>query len=128
MGNPHTRRIATVCAAEAIRVAQALGHPLEPILHMPPSLWLAAANGEPGAVAELEDGWTRWMARSRAPHYGSIGQDLATGRRIEKQVAHFNRCARWVRGRNYRGVHVAPLGFYLPCSIADARARNKRQA
>ena len=83
MQNADTRRLATRCAAEAIRVAQALGHPLEPILRMPAPLWLAAADGVPAATAELEAGWTRWMERSREPHYGSIGQDLAKGRRTE---------------------------------------------
>ena len=78
-----TRKLAIRCAGEAIRVAQALGHPLEPILRMPPRLWLAASDGEPAALAELEAGWTRWMERSREPHYGSIGQDLANGRRTE---------------------------------------------
>ncbi len=82
-GNPDTRRLAIRCGAEAIRVAQALGHPLEPILRMPPRLWLAASDGESEALAELEAGWTRWMERSREPHYGSIGQDLAHGRRTE---------------------------------------------
>jgi 2-dehydropantoate 2-reductase len=83
MRNAGTRRLATRCAAEAIRIAQALGHPLEPILRMPAPLWLAAADGAPAAEAELEAGWTRWMERSHEPHYGSIGQDLAKGRRTE---------------------------------------------
>jgi 2-dehydropantoate 2-reductase len=81
--NPPARKLAIRCAAEAIRVAQALGHPLEPILRMPPRLWLAAADGEPAAVAELEAGWARWMERSREPHPGSIGLDLNQGRRTE---------------------------------------------
>ncbi|HEX2826217.1 MAG TPA: 2-dehydropantoate 2-reductase [Burkholderiales bacterium] len=83
MKNTATRRLAIRCAGEAIRVAQALGHPLEPILRMPASLWLAAARNEKPALAELEAGWIKWMERSKEPHYGSIGQDLSKGRRTE---------------------------------------------
>jgi 2-dehydropantoate 2-reductase len=83
MKNTATRRLAIRCAGEAIRVAQALGHPLEPILRMPASLWLAASRNEKSALAELEAGWIKWMERSKEPHYGSIGQDLAKGRRTE---------------------------------------------
>ena len=83
MKNRGTRRLAIRCAGEAIGVAHALGHELEPILRMPPSLWLAAAAGDAAALAELEAGWVKWMERSHEPHYGSIGQDLAKGRRTE---------------------------------------------
>ena len=83
MQNPETRRLAIKCAGEAIRVAQALGHDLEPILRMPPPLWCAAADGEVAALQEIEAGWAKWMERSREPHYGSVGQDLAKGRRTE---------------------------------------------
>jgi 2-dehydropantoate 2-reductase len=83
MQNTGTRRLAIRCAGEAISVAHALGHKLEPILRMPPALWLAASKGEAAALAELEAGWIKWMERSKEPHYGSIGQDLAKGRRTE---------------------------------------------
>ena len=83
MQNPQTRRLAIRCAGEAIRVAQALGHDLEPILRMPPELWCAAADGEAAALTELEAGWIKWMERSKEPHYGSVGHDLAKGRRTE---------------------------------------------
>lgn len=83
MQDPATRKLATRCAAEAIAVALALGHPLEPILRMPAELWLRAAHGEQAAASELELGWKHWMERSKEPHYGSIGQDMAKGRRTE---------------------------------------------
>lgn len=83
MQNLPTRRLAIQCAGEAIRVAQALGHDLEPILRMPSALWCAAADGEAAALAEIDAGWTKWMERSRVPHYGSVGHDLAKGRRTE---------------------------------------------
>lgn len=83
MQNTGTRRLAIRCAGEAISVAHALGHQLEPILRMPPQLWLSASRGDAPALAELEAGWIKWMERSREPHYGSIGQDLAKGRRTE---------------------------------------------
>ncbi len=83
MRDESTRRLAIKCAAEAIAVAHAMGHELEPILRMPPALWEAAAAGNPASLDELEAGWQKWMERSREPHYGSIGQDLAKGRRTE---------------------------------------------
>lgn len=81
--DPGMRRLAIRCAGEAIAVAQALGHDLEPILRMPPALWSAAAAGDAGALAQVESGWAAWMERSKAPHPGSVGQDLARGRRTE---------------------------------------------
>lgn len=83
MQNPQTRSLAIRCAGEAIRVAQALGHDLEPILRMAPSLWCAAADGDAKALTELDAGWVKWMERSKEPHFGSIGHDLAHGRRTE---------------------------------------------
>lgn len=83
MRTKSTRRLAIRCAGEAIAVAQALGHDLEPILRMPPALWRAAAEGGADALRQIEDGWTRWMERSREPHFGSIGHDLAHRRRTE---------------------------------------------
>lgn len=83
MQNPQTRRLAIKCAGEAIRVAQALGHELEPILRMPPALWCGAADGEAVALKEIEAGWLTWMERSKEPHPGSVGHDLAKGRRTE---------------------------------------------
>jgi 2-dehydropantoate 2-reductase len=83
MRDPSTRGLAVRCAAEAIAVAHALGHPLEPILRMRPALWLSAAAGDAAACSELDAGWERWMQRSKEPHYGSIGQDLDKGRRTE---------------------------------------------
>ena len=83
MKNTGTRRLAIRCAGEAISVAQALGHQIEPILRMPAKRWLAAAHGDVNALKEIEAGWITWMERSKEPHYGSIGQDLAKGRRTE---------------------------------------------
>ena len=83
MRDDRTRSLAIRCAGEAISVALALGHQLEPILRMPATLWLQASQGDAGALSELEAGWRRWMERSKEPHFGSIGQDLAKGRRTE---------------------------------------------
>lgn len=83
MQNTGTRRLAIRCAGEAISVAHALGHQIEPVLRMPAKLWLSAAHGDTAALAEIEAGWIKWMERSKQPHYGSIGQDLAKGRRTE---------------------------------------------
>jgi 2-dehydropantoate 2-reductase len=78
-----TRSLAIQCAGEAIRVAQSLGHELEPILRMPPALWCAAADGDVTSLGEIERGWFKWMERSKEPHYGSVGHDLVKGRRTE---------------------------------------------
>jgi 2-dehydropantoate 2-reductase len=83
MNNPQTRGLAIRCAGEAIRVAQALGHDLEPILRMSPALWCDAAQGEADAVRAVEAGWLQWMERSKEPHFGSVGHDLKHGRRTE---------------------------------------------
>jgi 2-dehydropantoate 2-reductase len=83
MQNTGTRRLAIRCAGEAISVAHGLGHPLEPIMRMPAALWLSASKGDAKALTELETGWIKWMERSKEPHFGSIGQDLAKGRRTE---------------------------------------------
>ncbi|MEO7728827.1 MAG: 2-dehydropantoate 2-reductase [Burkholderiales bacterium] len=83
MQNAPTRLLAIRCAGEAIRVARALGHDLEPVLRMPVSLWSAAADGDPAALNEIEAGWKKWMERSKEPHQGSVGHDLAKGRRTE---------------------------------------------
>jgi 2-dehydropantoate 2-reductase len=83
MQDPQTRSLAIQCAGEAIRVAQALGHELEPILRMAPALWCAAADGEAASRKQLEAGWRKSMERSQEPHYGSVGHDLTKGRRTE---------------------------------------------
>jgi len=83
MKNTATRRLAIRCAGEAIAVAQALGHDVEAILRMPPELWRRAAAGDGAALAEVEAGWITWMERSKEPHPGSVGHDLAKGRRTE---------------------------------------------
>ncbi len=83
MQNAPTRLLAIKCAGEAIHVAHSLGHDLEPILRMPASLWSAAADGETAALNEIEAGWLKWMERSKVPHTGSVGHDLAKGRRTE---------------------------------------------
>lgn len=83
MQGEQTRLLAIRCAGESIRVAQALGHELEPILRMAPALWCGAADGDATALAEIEAGWRKWMERSKEPHYGSVGHDLSKGRRTE---------------------------------------------
>ena len=83
MRDKGTRTLATRCAGEAIAVALALGHQLEPILRMPATLWLQASQGDAAALKEVESGWEQWMERSKEPHFGSIGQDLDKGRRTE---------------------------------------------
>ena len=83
MRNKATRRLAIRCAGEAIAVAEALGHDVEAILRMSPALWRAAASGDRSALAQVETGWVKWMERSKQPHPGSVGHDLAKGRRTE---------------------------------------------
>ncbi len=78
-----TRRLSIRLAGEAIRVGQALGFSLEPIRGVSPEKWVAAAAGDPAAMAELEE--VLLAARKRMTEGGrpSTGQDILKGRRTE---------------------------------------------
>ena len=60
------RRVVIRLAGEAIRVGQALGYQLEHITGIEPSQLLAASEGDPGALAEVEAHMRKGRARRRA--------------------------------------------------------------
>jgi 2-dehydropantoate 2-reductase len=78
-----TRRLSIRLAGEAIRVGQALGYELELIRGMPAEKWVAASEGDPAALEEIEGvmiGGTKRMTEAGRP---STGQDIIKGRRTE---------------------------------------------
>ncbi len=79
------RRVVIRLAGEAIRVGQALGYQLEHITGIEPSRLLAASEGDPAALAEVEaymKKGTSSQARSNVQR-PSMAQDIQKGRRTE---------------------------------------------
>lgn len=79
------RRVVIRLAGEAVRVGQALGYDLETILKLQPRQFLAASEGDPQALAEVEASLiagTRGTERSDLQR-PSMAQDIAKGRRTE---------------------------------------------
>lgn len=70
--------------SEAIRVGQALGYALEPVLHMDPEIIARAGEGDEAARAAFDD---ERLGEARKPgggaHRPSMGQDMMKGRRTE---------------------------------------------
>ncbi|MNJ40388.1 hypothetical protein D3C77_352840 [compost metagenome] len=61
--------------------------------------------------------------------FGFFGlEELAAGRGIEEQVAHFHRSTHRVGRRLHARGHVAAFGFHLPGLLGVARARSQGQA
>jgi 2-dehydropantoate 2-reductase len=78
-----TRRLSIRLAGEAIRVGQALGYELEAIRGMPGDKWVAASQGDPAALEEIEGvilAGTKRMTEEGRP---STAQDIVKGRRTE---------------------------------------------
>jgi 2-dehydropantoate 2-reductase len=78
-----TRRLAIKLAGEAIRVGQALGYELELIRGMPAATWVAAAEGQPQALEEIETSLLAATKRMTEAGRPSTGQDILKGRRTE---------------------------------------------
>jgi len=83
--NTEIRRFAIRLGAEAVRVAQALGYQLEKIGGVSPELLVRAADGDRGALAEVEQ---HMIARAKENPRGdmqrpSMAQDMYKGRRTE---------------------------------------------
>ena len=78
-----SRRLSIRLAGEAIKVGQALGYEIEPIRKMPAEKWVAASEGGPAALEEIEgvllDGLKRMTEEGRP----STGQDMPKGRCTE---------------------------------------------
>jgi 2-dehydropantoate 2-reductase len=78
-----TRRLSIRLAGEAIRVGQALGFELEPIRGMPAEKWVAASEGDPAALEEIEGVMIAGTKRMTEAGRPSTGQDIIKGRRTE---------------------------------------------
>ena len=79
------RRVVIRLGGEAIRVGRALGYQLGHITGIDPSRLLAASEGDPAALAEVEAHMTKGansQARSNAQR-PSMAQDIQKGRRTE---------------------------------------------
>ncbi|ETX08653.1 ketopantoate reductase family protein [Candidatus Entotheonella palauensis] len=78
-----TRRLSIRLGGEAARVGLGLGYELESIRGMPAEKWIAASEGEPAALEEIEGlmlASTKRMTEAGRP---STGQDIIKGRRTE---------------------------------------------
>ncbi|GIX47357.1 MAG: 2-dehydropantoate 2-reductase [Candidatus Tectimicrobiota bacterium] len=78
-----TRRLMIRLAGEAIRVGQALGYEIEAIRGLPPEKWVAAAEGEPAALEEVEGAMLAATQRMTEAGRPSTAQDILKGRRTE---------------------------------------------
>ena len=79
------RRVVIRLAGEAIRTGHALGYQLGPITGIEPSRLLAASEGDPAALAEVEAHMTKGtssQARSNTQR-PSMAQDIQKGRKTE---------------------------------------------
>ncbi|MEO8441506.1 MAG: ketopantoate reductase C-terminal domain-containing protein, partial [Betaproteobacteria bacterium] len=77
------RRLQIRLAAEAIRVGHACGYKLEAIRGLPSEKWLAAADGDATAAAEVEQCMLDGLRRRPEGGRSGTAQDLAKGRRTE---------------------------------------------
>ncbi len=78
-----TRRLSIRLGGEAARVGIAMGYELESIRGMPADKWIAASEGDPAALEEIEGlmlASTKRMTEAGRP---STGQDIIKGRRTE---------------------------------------------
>ena len=78
-----SRRLSIRLAGEAIKVGQALGYEIEPIQRMPAEKWVAASEGDPAALEEVEGIMLAGLKRMTEEGRPSTGQDMLKGRRTE---------------------------------------------
>ena len=77
------RRVQIRLAAEAIRVGNALGYKLEAIRGLPAEKWVAAAEGNAAALAEVDQRMLEGLKRRPEGGRSGTAQDLAKRRRTE---------------------------------------------
>ncbi|MCZ6876189.1 MAG: 2-dehydropantoate 2-reductase [bacterium] len=78
-----TRRLSIKLGGESIRVGQALGFELELIRGMQADKWVAASEGDPAALEEIEGVMIAGTKRMTEAGRPSTGQDIIKGRRTE---------------------------------------------
>lgn len=79
---PH-RRILIRLAGEAIRIGQAAGFALEPVVGLDPERFVRAAAGDAAVLAALEETLLAQSKKRSDTQVASMGQDMAKGRRTE---------------------------------------------
>ncbi|MGQ4807867.1 hypothetical protein NKDENANG_01232 [Candidatus Entotheonellaceae bacterium PAL068K] len=77
------RRASIRLAGEAVQVGHALGYELESIRGMPANKWVAASQGDPTALEEIEEAMLAATKRMTEAGRPSTGQDIVKGRRTE---------------------------------------------
>ncbi|MBI3374922.1 MAG: 2-dehydropantoate 2-reductase [Betaproteobacteria bacterium] len=79
---PH-RRFQIRLASETIRVGQALGYALEPVIGMDPEVLAHAAEGDAAALTHVEEVLLAKASKRADGQVASMGQDMRKGRRTE---------------------------------------------
>lgn len=79
---PH-RRFLIRLAGEAIRIGQAAGYALEPVVGQDPERFARAAEGDADAMAALEETLLAAAKKRSDTQVASMGQDMRKGRRTE---------------------------------------------
>jgi 2-dehydropantoate 2-reductase len=79
---PH-RRFQIRLAAETIRIGQALGYALEPVVGIDPERFARAAEGHADDLAHVDEVLLGHAARRADGQVASMGQDMRKGRRTE---------------------------------------------
>ncbi|HEV7822543.1 MAG TPA: ketopantoate reductase C-terminal domain-containing protein, partial [Burkholderiales bacterium] len=76
-------RVQIRLAAEAIRIGAAYGYQLEAIRGLPAGKWIAAADGDAAAIAEVEQCMLDGLKRRPEGGRSGTAQDLSKHRRTE---------------------------------------------
>ena len=79
---PH-RRFLIRLAGEAVRIGQAAGYALEPVVGLDPERFARAAEGDTQALASLEETLLTQSKKRSDTQVASMGQDMIKGRRTE---------------------------------------------
>lgn len=79
---PH-RRLQIRLASETIRIGQALGYALEPVIGMDPEVLARAGEGDAAALAHVEEALLAQASKRADGQVASMGQDMRKGRRTE---------------------------------------------
>jgi 2-dehydropantoate 2-reductase len=77
------RRLLIRLAGEAVRIGQAAGYALEPVVGLDPEKFAQAGEGDAQALAVLEDTLLAQSKKRSDTQVASMGQDMRKGRRTE---------------------------------------------
>ena len=77
------RRLLIRLAGEAVRIGQAAGYALEPVVGVDPEKFALAGEGDAGAMAMIEEILLAQSKKRSDTQVASMGQDMRKGRRTE---------------------------------------------